>query len=73
MKEHDVVEAILDMGVKRGKVTYDEINDALPSEFFSLDELAGLVGLLLDMGIKITEYAEYSGHRSRKMKLAAAG
>lgn len=71
MKERDVVEAILDMGVKRGKVTYDEINDALPSEFFSLDELAGLVGLLLDMGVKVIEYN--SCRCGGRMRLAAAG
>ncbi|MEJ2684958.1 MAG: RNA polymerase sigma factor region1.1 domain-containing protein [Candidatus Sulfobium sp.] len=71
MKEHDVVEAIIDMGVKRGKVTYDEINDVLPSEFFSLDELASLVGLLLDMGVKVIEYNNC--RCGRRMKLAAAG
>jgi RNA polymerase primary sigma factor len=70
MKERDVVEAIVDIGVKRGKITYDEINDALPSEFFSLDELANLVGLLLDMGVKVIEYN--NRHGDRKMKLAAA-
>ncbi len=71
MKECDVVEAIIDIGVKRGKVTYDEINDVLPSEFFSLDELANLVGLLLDMGVKVIEYNNC--HGGRKMRLAAAG
>lgn len=71
MKERDVVEAIIDMGVKKGKVTYDEINDALPSEFFSLDELASLVGLLLDMGVRVIEYNRCRS--GRKMKLAAAG
>ncbi|MEJ2697060.1 MAG: RNA polymerase sigma factor region1.1 domain-containing protein [Candidatus Sulfobium sp.] len=71
MKERDVVEAIIDMGMERGKVTYDEINDALPSEFFSLDELAGLVGLLIDMGVKVIEYNTCPG--TRKMRLAVAG
>lgn len=71
MKERDVVAAIVDMGVKKGKVTYDEINDAILSEFFSLDELSGIVRLLLDMGVKVTEYKDC--HRVRKMRLAAAG
>ena len=73
MKECDILAAIVDRGLKRGRLTYDEINDALAPEFFSLDELSRIVGLLLEMGIKITEYAEYSSHRGRKMKLAAAG
>lgn len=70
MKERDVVAAIIDMGVKKGKVTYDEINDALLSEFFSLDELSSVVRLLLDMGVKVTEYNNC--HYGRKLKLAAA-
>ena len=39
MRERDIFEEIIDIGKRRGKLTYDEINDALPSEFFSPDEL----------------------------------
>ena len=28
-------EEIIDIGKRRGKLTYDEINDAVPSEYFS--------------------------------------
>lgn len=54
MKEHDVYEAIIEIGRRRGNVTYDEINDALPSEFFSLEELEKFVRLLLGMGVRLT-------------------
>ncbi len=54
MKEHDVYEAIIEIGRKRGNVTYDEINDALPPEFFSLEELEKFVRQLQGMGVRLT-------------------
>lgn len=53
MKENDVYEAIIDIGKKRGSVTCEEINEALPPEFFSLDELERFMGLLKDIGVRV--------------------
>ncbi len=53
MKESDVFKAIIDIGKKRGSVTCEEINDALPSEFFSLDELEKFMGRLKDIGVRV--------------------
>ena len=39
MKEKDIFEEIVNLGKRRGVITYDEINEALPSEFFSPDEI----------------------------------
>lgn len=58
MRERDIFEEIIDMGKRRGTLTYDEINDALPSEFFSPDELEDLMDLLQDMGVKVTDAEE---------------
>ena len=55
MRERDIFEEIIDIGKRRGTLTYDEINDALPSEFFSPDELEDLMDLLQDMGVKVIE------------------
>lgn len=55
MKERDIFEEILDVGKRRGVLTYDEINDALPSEYFSPDELEDLMDLLQDMGVKVVD------------------
>ncbi len=57
MKEHDVYEAIIEIGRVRGRVTYEEINDALPPEFFSLEELEKFLRRLLGMGVKLTPRA----------------
>jgi RNA polymerase primary sigma factor len=58
LKERDIFEEIIDIGKRRGRLTYDEINDALPSEFFSPDELEDLMDLLQDMGVKVTDAEE---------------
>lgn len=58
MRERDIFEEIIDMGKRRGVLSYDEINDALPSEFFSPDEIEDLMDLLQDMGVKIVDYEE---------------
>ncbi len=58
MREKDIFEEIIDIGKRRGVLTYDEINDALPSEFFSPDEIEDLMDLLQDMGVKVVDYEE---------------
>ncbi|UCH81180.1 MAG: sigma-70 family RNA polymerase sigma factor [Nitrospiraceae bacterium] len=58
MKEKDVFDELIEIGKKRGMLTYDEINDALPSEFFTPDEIEELMDLLSDMGVKIVDSDE---------------
>ncbi len=58
MKEKDIFEEIIDIGKKRGKLTYDEINEALPSEFYTPEELEDLMDLLQDMGVEIVDREE---------------
>jgi len=58
MRERDIFEEIIDLGKRRGVLTYDEINDALPSEFFSPDEIEDLMDILQDMGVKVVDHEE---------------
>lgn len=58
MKDKDIFEEIIDLGKRRGSLTYDEINDALPSEFFSPEEIEDLMELLGEMGIKVVDFDE---------------
>ncbi len=55
MKEKASFEEIINIGKNRGTLTYDEINDALPSEFFSPDEIEDLMDLLQDIGVKVVD------------------
>jgi len=58
MREKDIFEEIIDIGKRRGVLTYDEINDALPSEFFSPDEIEDLMDILQDMGVKVVDHED---------------
>ncbi len=55
MRERDIFEEIITLGKNRGVLTYDELNEALPSEYFSPDELEDLMDLLQDMGVKVVD------------------
>ena len=58
MREGDIFNEIIDLGKRRGTLTYDEINDALPPEFISLGELADFIDLLQDIGVKVIDYQD---------------
>jgi RNA polymerase primary sigma factor len=54
MNKKELFEEIVELGKKRGALTYDEINDALSAETFSPEELEELLDLLDDMGIEVS-------------------
>src|SRR4030043_1427802 len=58
MIEKDIFEEIIDIGKRRGTLTYDEINDAFPSEFVSPGELSDFMDLLQDIGIEVIDNQE---------------
>ena len=60
MRESDIVNEIIDLGKKRGMVTYNELNEAFPAEFFPLGQLEDIMDLLRDMGIEIIDTHEDS-------------
>ncbi len=55
MTERDILDEIIDIGKRRGALNYSEINEALPPEFFSPDELEDFIDLLHDMGIQVMD------------------
>ncbi len=54
MEKEDIFEEIIDMGKSRGRLTYSEINEAFPSEYFSLSDVEELMDLLKDVGVEVT-------------------
>ena len=58
MEKEDIFEEVIELGKRRGKLTFDEINDAVPSEFFSPDELEELMDSLHDMGVEVVDEKE---------------
>lgn len=63
MKEKDIKEALIKMGKKKGVITYAELNDALPAEYFPLDELEHFLRRLEHLGVRVV-----SGGEGRKAK-----
>jgi len=61
MKDETIFEEIIEIGKRRGVLTYDEINEALPSEFYTPGELEDLMDLLTDLGVKIVEEVPANG------------
>ncbi len=58
MKEKDVLEDVMDMGERRGTLTYDEPNDSVTSEDFSSDESEEFADQLIDSGIEVVDDPE---------------
>jgi RNA polymerase primary sigma factor len=58
LREWDIFDEIIDLGKTRGTLTYDEIQDAFPSEFFSPGEMEDFLDLLQDMGIQVIDTLE---------------
>ena len=50
---------------KRGYVTYDELNDVLPSEEFSSEQIEDVLGQLSEMGINVVEAERGRGGAGR--------
>ena len=52
------VRRMIKVAKKRGYVTYDELNQVLPSEEFSSEQIEDVLGQLSEMGINVVESEE---------------
>jgi RNA polymerase primary sigma factor len=59
MEKEDIFEELIERAKSSGKLTYTEINDAVPSEYFSTDELEELMDLLHDAGVEVIDDQEH--------------
>lgn len=64
----DIYSEIIDLGERRGTLTYSEINNAFPSEFVSPEELENLMDILQDMGIKVIDTQEYGADGQKALE-----
>jgi RNA polymerase primary sigma factor len=72
VKDKELFEELVDLGKRRGVLTYDEINDALPAEFFSPEEMEELMELLQVMGIKVVDEDDDSSSDSEETEKGGA-
>jgi RNA polymerase primary sigma factor len=68
LREWDIFDEILDLGKRRGSLTYDEINDAFPPEFVSPGELAEFMDILNDIGIRVIDDQELSSEEGEELE-----
>src|SRR5215217_2131667 len=54
------VKKLIARAKKRGVVTYDELNEALPQDQMSSEQIEDIMSALNDMGINVVESAEDS-------------
>lgn len=66
------VRALLDLGVSRGYLTYEELNEKLPDEVVSPDKLDSLLMRIDEMGIKLIDEFDVAEYTSKGKKGAAA-
>lgn len=54
----DHMKKLIVLGKERGFLTYDEINDALPSDFNKGEQIDGVYAVLDEIGIRVTDKEE---------------
>ncbi|HEX8916553.1 MAG TPA: RNA polymerase sigma factor RpoD [Humisphaera sp.] len=66
------VQVLLDLGVSRGYLTYEELNEKLPDEVVSPDKLDSLLMRIDEMGIKLIDEFDVAEYTAKGKKGAAA-
>lgn len=76
-QEHKIdlkeVKQLVDIGKEKGFLTFDEVNDALPQELVSADQLDTVLTMFDDMDIDIVETAEEGKQLKQKAVSSGAG
>ncbi len=58
MDKNELFEEIIELGKKRGGLTYDEINEAMSPDYFSPEEMEELLDILEESGIEVASSDE---------------
>jgi RNA polymerase primary sigma factor len=66
------VQVLLDLGVSRGYLTYEELNEKLPDEVVSPDKLDSLLMRIDEMGIKLIDEFDVADHQKGGKKKGSA-
>jgi len=66
------VKRMIKLAKKRGYVTYEELNEVLPSEEVTSEQIEDVLAMLNEMGINVVESEEADGERAEPATAAAA-
>ncbi len=72
MKEKDVEDALLELGVKRGVIFFEDMYDLFPVDYFPLNEMERFLMLLDDLGVKVVEGCDADGRQKTRRRRRAA-
>jgi Sigma-70 factor, region 1.1 len=70
MKEKDLKVALLELGRKKGVLTFEELNETFPAEYFPLAEMERFLCRLEHLGVRVVEGREHARNRSRRSRAA---
>src|SRR5205809_6454431 len=65
------IKQLLAQGKQRGYVTYEELNEVLPEEKLSSEQIEDIMSMISDMGINIVEDEEVEAEEKPKRPAAA--
>lgn len=71
-EKYDKVRGLISLGKERGYLLYDELNDVLPDEVRSSEEIDGLLSTLERYGIDLYETQQPPGLLAPKRNLSNA-
>ena len=69
MKQKDMMDSLLSLGMQRGKLTCQELNDAFPAEFLPLEEVERFLRLLEGLCVKVIDSEEKRNKKARRNHL----
>ena len=61
-----MMDSLLSLGMQRGKLTCQELNDAFPAEFLPLEELERFLRLLEGLGVKVIDSVRDRKRKARR-------
>jgi hypothetical protein len=70
MKEKDLKDALLDLGKKKGVLTFEELNETFPAEHFPLAEMERFLRRLEHLGVRVVEGRGHAKIRTRRRRAA---
>jgi RNA polymerase primary sigma factor len=69
--KYDDIQKLIDTGKEKGYLTYNEVNDLLPNDIHSADDLDDLLGMIGTQGINVLEESKLQGEKKFDQEIEA--